>query len=135
MKYLIGVVRATDEAYQGFKSWRNSVVLEHGVSAEARIDWRFVANFCAPHVLLVMSHDKSGKEFEDHPVYAVLTETQQSLPLYSDVDLIVQKSDDANAEVDVVGALNSLSTYAQSLDEGKRENALKQLRILTRILR
>jgi hypothetical protein len=135
MKYLVSVIEVMDAMYKDFKSWQNTVVMTKGVIADARIDWRAVAQFCAPQVLVVLAHDPKGNEFEDHPRYAILPESRQHIPLTGIIHLAIKESDDGQPEVDVLGALNSLSTYVETIDGGKRENAMRQLHILRRILR
>jgi len=135
MVYLLSALAQMDKMYQDFKSWRNTAAFSSGVSVNARIDWRSVAIHCAPQVLVVLTHDKTGNEFEDFPLYAVLPETRQYIRLDGPVVLTIEKSDDAEAEVDVQGALNSLFTYVETIDGGKKENAMRQLQVLKRILR
>jgi hypothetical protein len=135
MKYLLGAIRSTDRMFQDFKSWRESVLMNDGVSVDVRIDWRSVVIHCMPQVMVILNHDTTGNTYLDHPLYAVLPESNQFISLRSEIHLSVKERDDAKAEVDVHGALNVLSTYAQSIDGGKRDNALRQIRILQRILK
>lgn len=135
VRYLLFAVNCLDEAHQDFKGWRDAVAWSEGVTTEARIDWRYVQNFCAPQVLLVMAHDRSGREFTDHPVYAVLMDTRQVLFLSSEVILSVKEDGTEESGTDVLGALNSLNTYVEAMTGGKKENAMRQLQILKRILR
>jgi hypothetical protein len=135
VKYLIDTIYLVDMMYQDFKGWRDTVALAEGVSVEAKIDWRSVAIHCAPQVLVVMAHDPTRSEFEDHPLYAVLPESGQFIPLTEVISLSVEESGESNDEPDVYGALNSLATHASTLDGGKKENAMKQISILRRILK
>jgi len=133
--YLLSSMKLFDAAYQDFKQWRETVVMKHGVAVDARVEWRTVANFCAPQVLVMVTHDKTGREFEDFPLFAVLPESGQIIRLEAVESITVKVSDEGNSEVAVSGALKTLDTYVQSIDGGKKENAMKQLRILERILR
>jgi len=135
LDYLFASIVAYDEVYRDFKAWRQDVAFGHGITVDARIDWRSVANYCAPHVLVMLTHDKTGSEFEDFPLYAVLPESGHTLRLESVESITVTVSDDTKVEVAALGALQALDTYILSLDSGKKENAVKQLRILQRILR
>jgi hypothetical protein len=135
LQYLLSCIKLYDKAYQDFKQWREAVAFMHGVTVDARIDWRAVANYCAPQVLVLLTHDKSGREFESFPLYAVLPETIQIIRLEAVESISVEVSDEGNSEVIVHGALKTLDTYVQSIDGGKKENAMKQLHILQRILR
>jgi hypothetical protein len=135
LQYLLTCIKLYDKIYQDFKQWRETVAFTHGVTVDARIDWRAVANFCAPHVLVMLTHDKTGREFEDFPLYAVLPETMQIIRLQAVESITVEVSDEGRPEVDVHGALRTLDTYVQSIDGGKKENAMRQLHILQRILR
>lgn len=135
IEYLLSSIVMMDEAYQDFKAWRTDVAFGQGVTTYARIDWRQVANYCAPQVLVVIIHDRNGTEFEDFPLYAVLPESRQVVLLHDVGSITVEASDDARAEVNVKATLNSLTTYVQSVDGRKKENAMRQLQILQRILR
>jgi len=135
MVYLISAVKCMDEMYQDFKAWRTTVALSEGVSVDARIDWRSVAYHCAPQVLVVIAHEKTGNEMEDFPLYAVLPESHQVIQLNGALSVSVKKSDDEKSEVDVQGALNSLRSHVETIDGGKKENAMRQLHILERIMR
>jgi hypothetical protein len=133
--YLLTALKLFDQVYQDFKRWRETVAFQHGVTVDARIDWRAVAIYCAPQVLVMMTHDKTGREFEDFPLYAVLPETCQVIRLENVESMSVEVSDEGETEVNVRSALKTLDTYVQSIDGGKKENAVKNLRILERILR
>jgi len=135
LQYLLSCIKLYDNAYQDFKSWRETVAFRFGVTVDAKIDWRAVANFCAPQVLVMMTHDKTGREFEGFPLFAVLPESGQIIRLESVESISVEVSGEEISEVNVHGALKTLDTYVQSIDGGKKENAVKQLRILERILR
>jgi len=135
MQYLLSCMKLFDIAYQDFKTWRETVAFRFGVTVDAKIDWRAVVNFCAPQVLVMITHDKTGREFEDFPLFAVLPESGQIIRLESVESITVEVSDEGNSEVNVHSALKTLDTYVQSIDGGKKENAMRQLRILERILR
>jgi hypothetical protein len=135
MKYLVDTMSLMDAMYQDFKVWREQVAMNQGITVESRIDWRAVANFCAPQVLVVLAHDPGKVSFEDHPRYAVLPESGQFICLDVAISLSVEESEDGKPELDVQGTLNSLLTFAQSIDGGKRDNAVKQVQILKRILK
>jgi len=135
MKYLVNVIYLMDAMYGDFKEWRDSVAFSDGVTVNARIDWRAVSNHCAPQVMVVLAVDPTHVEFEDHPLYAVLPESGQQVRLDGVISLSVEESEDGKPEFDVEGALNSLSSYAQSISGGKRDNAMRQVQILKRILK
>jgi len=135
LSYLLTVIKLMDRMYQDFKKWRETVAFSDGVTVDTRIDWRSVVNFCAPDVLVVLTHDKSGKEFEDFPLYAVLPRSGQYFELKPEMSVSIEESEDGKPEFDVVGTLNSLLSYVETIDGGKKENAMKQLHILKRILR
>jgi hypothetical protein len=135
MRYLLNSIQCMDGMYQDFKRWRKDVAFGSGVTVDAKVEWRSVVMHCAPQVLVVLVHDKSGSEFEDFPLYAVLPESHQFIRLDGPIALSIKERDDAKAEVDVQGALKSLQSYVETVDGGKKENALRQLQILKRILR
>jgi len=135
MKYLVDTIYLMDMMYGDFKEWRSDVAFSEGVTVNARLDWRAVSNHCAPQVLVVLATDPTHAEFEDHPLYAVLPESGQTVRLDGVVSLAVEESEDGKPEFDVEGALNSLNTYAQSINGGKRDNAMRQVQILKRILK
>jgi len=135
MKYLINVTRCVDTALRAFKPWREAVLMEEGVATEIVVDWRSVVIHCMPQVVVVMNHDRTGKGYYDHPLYAILAVSGQVVSLKSEIVLSVEEGDEAAAEVDVRSALNSLSTYAQSIDSGKRDNAVRLIRQLQRVLK
>jgi hypothetical protein len=135
MQYLVNVIRCVDEALQSFKPWKFGTLMEEGVATEFVVDWRSIAIHCMPQVVIVMNHDKTGKEYYDHPQYAILAYSGQVISLDREIHLSVEEGSDAKAEADVNGSLNSLLTYAQSIDGGKRDNALRLIRQLQRVLK
>jgi len=135
MMYLIESKALFDGAYQDFKSLRYSAAFTDGVMVDARIDWRQVAIHCAPQVLVLLMYDKTGSVFEDHPLFAILPESGQSVFLPGVTSVSIEESDDRKREVDVQGILNSLLSHVDTIDGGKRLNAKKQIQILQRILR
>jgi hypothetical protein len=135
VRYLLDAYWLMDEAYRDLKAWRETVAMHEGVTVDVRVDWRAVVNHVAPQVLVVMAHDASGVHFQDFPVSAVLPESGQVIRLDSVKSVTVEESEEAKAEFDVQGALNSLAKHAQSLDGGKGENAMRQISILRRILK
>lgn len=135
MRYLIDAIALFDAMYQDFKQMRETVALQDGVQLDVRMDWRSVVNHCQPQVLVVIAHDPVGEEVVEFPLYAVLPESGQFILLSKVMSLSVEESDDGKPEVDVEGALNSLTTHASALNGGKKENAMKQLSILRRIMR
>jgi len=135
MKYLISAIRCADEMLQHFKPWRESVIMTESVDTEVRIDWRTVVIHCMPQVMVVLNHDKRGNDFYDYPLYAILPESDQVLPLSDVKSLSVEVLDEDVSEVEAHGALQTLLTYAQSIDSGKRENVLRQLHTVQRVLR
>lgn len=135
MRYLLDAYWLLDEVAQDFKSWREAVAMEDGVTVEMRVDWRAVAHHVSPQVLVVMAHDVTGKEFHDFPVYAVLPESGQIIRLDRVKSVYVEESEDTSVEFDSQAAINSLMNHARNLDGGKGENAMKQLSILKRIMK
>jgi hypothetical protein len=135
MVFLLDAIRQMDRMYQNFKKWRETVAFSDGVTVDPRIDWLSVVRYCAPDVLVVLAHDKEGTSFEDFPLYAVLPDSQQFIQLDRTMNVSVQVSEDGKPELDVQSTLNSLLTYVESMDSGKKENAMKQLRILIRLLK
>jgi len=135
LSYLFFALRSMDQVHNDFKSWRSVVALSEGVTVDMGVNWRQVENYCSPQVLLVMALDPKRSEFVDHPQWAVLMDTHQVIPLSHEIILSVTESDEASAEVDVLSALNSLTTYVEAISGGKKENAMRQLQILKRILR
>jgi len=135
IQYLLNVVRSVDQAVQAFKPWRESALMTEGVATELVIDWRSVVIHCMPQVMVLINHDKTGKLYYDHPLYAVLAHSGQVVSLRREITLSVEETDEVSTEVDVYGALKSLLTYAQSIDGGKRDNALRLIRQLQRVLK
>lgn len=135
MRYLVDTVYLMDAMYQDFKTWRDDVAFTQAVTVDAQIDWRAVVHHCAPQVLVVLAHDPGRAEFMDFPLYAVLPESGQVIRLDGVISLSVEADEDGKPELDVRGALNSLTAYVDSIDGGKKENAVRQLQILKRILR
>jgi hypothetical protein len=133
VRYALFALKCANNAYQDFKNWRNAVALSEGVSVDAKIDWRLVANHCAPQVLFLMVKDNHG-EIMEHPAWAILTESHQVIPLTTEVILSAEE-EPAKTGVDALSALNSLHAYVEAMTGGKKENAVKQLQILRRILR
>jgi len=135
MNYLLSAIRCADEMIQRFKPWRESVIMTESVDTEVRIDWRTIVVHCMPQVIVVLNHDKRGQEFYDYPLYAILPESAQVISLDEVKSLSVKVCDDEISEVEAHGALNTLLAYAQSIDSGKRENVLRQLHTVQRVLK
>jgi len=136
MTTLLDTLYLVDAAWQNFKEAVYQPSLNEGVAVEFEFDWRSFSRLLAPEVLIAMATDpQKGKVFHAFPAAAVLPRSGQFVDLTRGVSLTVEANDDAKAEVDVLGALNSLATHAETLDGGKRENAMKQLSILRRILK
>jgi len=135
MEYLINVYRCADQALQAFKRWREAVIMTEGVATEIVFDWRSVVIHCMPQVMVVLNRDPTGKSYYDYPLYAICALSGQVVRLQSEIHLSVEEGDDAIAEVDAKATLNSLLTYAQSIDGGKRDNAVRLIRQLQRVLK
>lgn len=135
LRRLYDTIHLVDQAYRDFKEGFHMEALEQGVKVEFTFDWRNVVRQCAPDVLVILAEDPTRETFQQFPLYAVLPSSGQFILLTEWAPLSIEDDDDATAEVDVSGALNRLLTYASSLDGGKRENAMKMISTLQRILK
>lgn len=136
LRKLFDTIHLVDSAYRDFKEGFNMEALEQGIKVEFAFDWRNVVRQCAPEVLVVLAEDPTRESFQQFPLYAVLPVSGQFILLTEWAPLSIEDDDDTpEVEVDVLGALNRLLTYARTLDGGKRENAMKMLSTLQRVLK
>lgn len=136
LRRLYDTIYLVDAAYRDFKEGFHMEALEQGVKVEFKFDWYSVVRQCAPEVLVVLAEDPTRETFQQFPLYAVLPVSGQFILLTEWAPLTIEDDDDTDSvEVDVRGTLNRLLTYASSLDGGKRENAMKMISTLQRILK
>jgi len=135
LRRLYDTIYLVDAAYRDFKEGFHMEALEQGIKVEFTFDWRNVVRQCAPEVLVTLAEDPTRDTFQQFPLYAILPVSGQFILLTEWAPLSIEDDDDAEAEVDVRGTLNRLLTYASSLDGGKRENAMKMISTLQRILK
>jgi hypothetical protein len=137
LRKLYDTIHLVDAAHRDFRESFEREALEQGVKVEFTFDWRMVVRSCAPEVLVVLAEDPTREKFQPFPIYAVLPVSGQYISLTEWAPISIEDDDEAASagEVDASGALNRLITHAKSLDGGKRENAMKMLFTLQRILK
>jgi hypothetical protein len=116
-----------------FQDVRKSTSLTDGFVVERDVDWIAVSQYCRPHVLLVMvKHATRDASFYPYPKFALLQDSIQVVDLDEEHDLNVI----ANTASDggVVAHFDAIESQIQGIDVAKKENAMRNLRALKRIL-
>lgn len=135
LNYLKGAVTAADLMQKRFHEDRYELLLSEGSGIERRIDWRRVANECAPEVLVVTWHDgtRSEEKFHEFPQYALIPRLGTFVCLQDDVAWSIEEGS-LVARDQVSRALKLLRLRVASIDASKQDNARKLLSGLHKLL-
>jgi hypothetical protein len=133
--YAKGVFDAAERMQSRYKHENYALMMNEGVALHRRVDWRRVANECAPDVLLVMAHDGTRKDevFDEFPVYILIPRLGDYFALSDEVAFSIEEAHAPQRE-EVVRALNLLKQSATLIDGAKSGNAIKLLSGLHKLL-
>lgn len=135
LQYLYGTLSAAHKMQKQYHEDRGDLLITGEGSLFRRMDWRRVAQECAPDVLVVLAHDgtRNSEKFDEFPLYALIPRLGEFLHLQDEVTLSIEEGSDVRRE-QVVSALKLLKLRIASVDGPKQDNARKLLSGLHKLL-